>query len=92
MEIEITTLPNDYWLSSSLNENAIVINASTAKEFGLKDGDLVRVVSPTNPDGVWDLKNGQKIPVKGKVKVVQGMRPGGCGHQLAFWSLGLRGK
>ncbi len=70
------TLPNDYWLSAIGPENHIIINAETAKKFGVKDGDMAKLVSPTNPEGVWDLKNGVKKPVAGKVKVVQGIRPG----------------
>jgi anaerobic selenocysteine-containing dehydrogenase len=70
------TLPNDYWLSAIEPENSIIINAETAKEYGLRNGDMVKVVASGNPEGVWDLKNGRKKPVAGKVKVVQGLRPG----------------
>jgi anaerobic selenocysteine-containing dehydrogenase len=66
----------DYWIMSVLPENKIIINAKTAKELGLKNDDLAKIVSPTNPDGIWDLKNGEIIPVQGKVHVKQGIRPG----------------
>jgi anaerobic selenocysteine-containing dehydrogenase len=67
---------SDYWLQATIPENYILLNAQTAKELGIQESDRVRIISPTNPDGVWDLKNGEKIPVEGKVKIVQGMRPG----------------
>jgi len=67
---------SNYWLLATLPENYVYINARTAEELGLRDGDIVRLISPSNPQGVWDLKNGQRIPMEGKVKVVQGMRPG----------------
>jgi len=70
------TLPNDYWLSAIGPENHIIINEKTAKELNLNEGDMAKLVSPTNPEGVWDLKNGEKKPVAGKIKVLQGIRPG----------------
>ncbi len=84
------TLPNDYWLAACLPENHLLLNAATAKELGLKEGDRARVVSSTNQDGVWDLKNGQIIPVEGKVKAVQGMRPGvvAISWHFGHWAYG----
>ncbi len=69
------TVPN-YWLTSVLPENRIIINAQTAEDLGLEDGDEVRIVSASNKEGLWDLKNGMKKDVSGKVLVKQGMRPG----------------
>jgi anaerobic selenocysteine-containing dehydrogenase len=66
----------NYWLSALLPENSIIINQQDATRLGLETGDPVKVVSASNPDGVWDLKNGQKWPMVGKAKVVQGIRPG----------------
>ncbi len=84
------TLPNDYWLAAVLPENQILINVSTALELGLKDGDRVRVISPTNREGVWDLKNGQMVPVEGRVKVIHGMRPGviAISWHFGHWAYG----
>ncbi|RMF59705.1 MAG: molybdopterin oxidoreductase, partial [Calditrichaeota bacterium] len=84
------TLPNDYWLSSTLPENQILINAQTARELGLKDGDRARVISATNQDGIWDLRNGKTIPVEGTVKVLQGMRPGvvAISWHFGHWAYG----
>jgi anaerobic selenocysteine-containing dehydrogenase len=83
------TIPN-YWLLEVYPENFILINPVDAKRLGLKDGDKVKVVSATNPEGVWDLKNGVKKPMVGKVKITETIRPGvitftlGHGH----WATG----
>ncbi len=60
--------PGNYWLSALLPENTIVMNKIDADRLGLEPDDKVRVVSATNVEGVWDLKNGQKRPMIGKVK------------------------
>lgn len=81
---------SNYWLLSVMPENAIVINKRDADKLGLKDGDKVLVVSPTNPEGVWELGDNKKKKMIGTVKVVQGIRPGvitfglGWGH----WAYG----
>ncbi|MDA8428861.1 MAG: molybdopterin-dependent oxidoreductase [Geobacteraceae bacterium] len=83
------TISNQY-LTSLMPENGIIINTVDAKRLGLKEGDKVKVVSATNPEGVWDLKNGTKKPMVGKVKVTETIRPGvitftlGHGH----WATG----
>jgi len=83
------TITNQY-LTDSLPENCIVIHTSDAKRLGLKTGDKVKVLSSTNPEGVWDLKNGKKKPMVGKVQVTETIRPGvvtftlGHGH----WATG----
>src|SRR5512133_1435935 len=64
------------YLSSHFPENGVLVNAADAKRLGLKDGQRVRVVSATNPEGTWDLGNGVKKPMVGKVQVTQGLRPG----------------
>ena len=83
------TIPN-YWLLSILPENAMIINPLDARKIGLKDGDRVRVVSATNKEGLWDLRNGTKKPMIRKVKVTETIMPGvttftlGHGH----WATG----
>lgn len=80
----------DYWLLAIRPENEVIINPLDAQTAGLKAGDLVKVVSATNPEGVWDLKNGTKKPMVGKVKVTETIMPGvitftlGHGH----WATG----
>jgi len=70
------TLPANYWMSSILPENYILINVATAAKFGFKDGDKARLVSATNDDGKWHLPNRGSKDMVGKIKAVQGMRPG----------------
>lgn len=83
------TITNQY-LTDSFPENGIVIHTSDAKRLGLKTGDNVKVLSATNPEGVWDLKNGKKKSMVGKVQVTETIRPGvvtftlGHGH----WATG----
>jgi tetrathionate reductase subunit A len=83
---------SNYWLLQLLPENALVMNAADAVRLGVKDGDKVRVTSASNPEGAWDLANGTKVPMVGKVKVVQGMRPGVVGFSLGHghWAYGAR--
>ncbi|MEN8613811.1 molybdopterin-dependent oxidoreductase [Dehalogenimonas sp. THU2] len=68
--------PGNYYLNPLLPENSILVNITDAERLGLKDGDVVRVTSASNPKGVWDLKNGEEWPMNGGVKVIQGIRPG----------------
>ncbi|MBC7227773.1 MAG: molybdopterin-dependent oxidoreductase [Thermoflexales bacterium] len=81
---------SNYWLLGVAPENYVLMNAQDAARLGLKDGDQVKVVSPDNPEGVWDLGNGQKKPMVGKVRVVQGLRPGVIAFSLGHghWAYG----
>ena len=74
----------NYWLTSILPENMVIMNAGDAAQRGLRDGDLVKIVSASNPDGVWDLANGTQVAMVGKVKAVQGMRPGVVSFALGY--------
>jgi anaerobic selenocysteine-containing dehydrogenase len=84
--------PGNYWLRSLLPENFILMNAGDAQARGLKDGDLARIVSATNPNGEWDFGNGLKQGMVGKVRTTQGMRPGVIGFSLGFghWGYGAQ--
>jgi tetrathionate reductase subunit A len=75
---------SNYWLMAVYPENFIEISAFDSQRLGLNTGDQARIVSPTNTEGVWDLGFGRKIPIIGKIKVIQGIRPG----TIAF-SLGM---
>ncbi|WP_029733977.1 molybdopterin-dependent oxidoreductase [Deferrisoma camini] len=69
--------PGNYWSQGlMLPENYILMNSRDAEALGLKNGDRARIVSVSNSDGVWNLRNGQKVPIAGKVKVAEGIRPG----------------
>lgn len=80
----------DYWLLAIKPENEIIIHTSDARKLGLRDGEKVKVVSATNPEGVYDLKNGTKKQMIGKVKITETIMPGvitftlGHGH----WATG----
>lgn len=78
------------WLLAIMPENAILISPKDAARLGLQDGQTVRVVSPTNPEGVWDLQNGTKKSMEGPVKVTEGIRPGVISFVLGFghWATG----
>jgi tetrathionate reductase subunit A len=79
-----------YWLHPIMPENGIIINPSDAKKYNLANGDIVKVVSSTNPDGLWDLKNGTKKEMLGKVILTETIRPGVISFALGFghWATG----
>ncbi|RMG73577.1 MAG: molybdopterin oxidoreductase, partial [Nitrospirae bacterium] len=62
----------------------------TASKLGLSDGDKAKLISPTNRDGNWHLPNRGKIPMVGKVKTIQGIRPGVVAVSWSFghWGYG----
>ena len=66
------------------------MNQDDASRVGLKNYDLAKIVSATNLEGVWDLKNEQKMPMISEVKIVQGVRPGVISFALGFghWAVG----
>jgi len=80
----------DQWLTPIMPENGILVNPEDAKRLSLKEGDLVKVVSATNPSGEWDLAAGNKKPMLGKVLLTQTMRPGVTSFALGFghWATG----
>ncbi|MEX0800878.1 MAG: molybdopterin-dependent oxidoreductase [Dehalococcoidia bacterium] len=80
----------NYWLLGINPEGVFAINKLDAERLGLEDDDKVKIVSASNPDGVWDLRNGTKKPMIGKVKVIQGIRPGVVSFSLGMghWAYG----
>ncbi len=80
----------DYWLTAIQPTNEILLNSPDASRLGLSDGDRVKIVSKTNPEGVWDLKNGVLKPMIGEVKVIEGIRPGVIAFSLGkgHWAYG----
>jgi anaerobic selenocysteine-containing dehydrogenase len=81
---------SNYWLSALLRENSILLNKRDAERMRLRDGDRVRVISASNPEGVWDLRNGTKKPMIGTVRAIQGLRPGVAAFSLGHghWAYG----
>jgi tetrathionate reductase subunit A len=80
----------NYWLQALRPENFIDISRMDAERMVLKEGDRVKVVSATNTEGSWDLGNGRKKPMIGRIHVIEGMRPGVVGFTLGHghWSYG----
>jgi anaerobic selenocysteine-containing dehydrogenase len=80
----------DYWLSTVRPENFVLINTVDARRLGFKDDDHVKFVSKNNPEGTYDLKNGTKKAMIGKIKVTEGIRPGIVGFSLGHghWAAG----
>ncbi len=80
----------DYWLSAVYPENYVEISAFDSGRLELKNNDMVRIVSATNPDGVWDLGNGVVKPIIGRIKVLEGIRPGVVAFSLGHghWAQG----
>ncbi|MFQ5380845.1 MAG: molybdopterin dinucleotide binding domain-containing protein, partial [Dehalococcoidia bacterium] len=67
----------NYWAQLALEpENYVLINRRDADRLGLSDDDEVKLVSATNSDGMWELGAGGRRPVAGKVKSLEGIRPG----------------
>ncbi|MGB9724073.1 MAG: molybdopterin-dependent oxidoreductase [Chloroflexia bacterium] len=80
----------NYWLQAVLPENFVLMNSRDAARLGLRDGDRVRILSKTNPTGEWDLGNGVRWPMVGKLRVIEGIRPGVVGFSLGHghWAYG----
>jgi anaerobic selenocysteine-containing dehydrogenase len=83
------TVPN-YWLLALYPENFLDLSPVDARRLSLSDGDLVKVVSPTNEEGVWDLGHGHQKPMIGKVRIQEGLRPGVTAFSLGHghWAYG----
>lgn len=82
----------NYWLLDLLPENHLLISSTDARELQFGDGDWVRLVSETNTDGTWPIGNGESWPMVGKLKVVEGIRPGVVAFSLGHghWAYGAR--
>jgi len=81
---------SNYWLLALLPENSVLVHRQDAERLGLHDGDSVRVTSASNPEGVWNLGNGQVKPMVGRVKITEGLRPGVVAFSLGHghWAYG----
>jgi tetrathionate reductase subunit A len=80
----------NYWLDALMPENFIEMAAADALRLKLMAGDKVKVVSASNEEGIWDLGAGQKRPMIGKVRVIEGLRPGVVAFSLGHghWANG----
>jgi anaerobic selenocysteine-containing dehydrogenase len=86
------TMPGNLWLGELLDENAVLMNRRDAERFDLNDRDRVRLGSPTNPEGVIDLGNGEIKRIEGKIKILEGIRPGvvAISWHFGHWAYGSR--
>jgi len=74
----------NYWLLALEEENCVYMNAVDGEKLGLKSGDKVRLMSASNPDGVWKIGPQGDIPMVAKVKLIQGLRPGTVSFHVSF--------
>lgn len=82
--------PGNYWLQYSVSpDNRVHINAADAAAMGLVEDDWVRIVSATNPDGVWRLGEYEQ-PIVGQVHARQGIAQGtvGVSWHYGHWAYG----
>jgi anaerobic selenocysteine-containing dehydrogenase len=79
-----------YWLQAPYPENFVEISVLDALRLNLKTGDRVKLASASNPEGQWDLGPLGKKPMIGRVRVLQGMRPGVAAFSLGHghWAYG----
>jgi len=80
----------NYWLQALNPENFFEISGFDANRLGVKDGDKVKVVSATNEEGTWNLGHGQIKPMIGRVRTLEGIRPGvvAFSHGHGHWAYG----
>ena len=80
----------NYWLLGILPENFLLMNRQDAQRLRLTDGQRVRLVSRTNPEGIWNFRNGLQRTVEGRLKITEGIRPGVIAFALGFghWANG----
>lgn len=80
----------NYWLQALEPRNYIDISVTDAKRLGLVEGDRAKLVSASNPDGIWDLGNGKKMPMITRVRIREGIRPGvvAFSHGFGHWAYG----
>ncbi len=78
------------WLRTVHPENYIEMAAQDAARLGIQDGDTAKITSASNPDGLWYLNHKEHKVMQGKVKVLQGLRPGVVAFSLGYghWAHG----
>ena len=81
---------SNYWLRPLMPENSILLNPRDARRLGLRDGDAVKIVSATNPEGIWPIADGIRKPMIGRVQLTETIRPGVVSFALGWghWATG----
>ncbi len=68
---------SNYWSNIALlPENRILMNRQDAEHQGLRDEQLVRLESASNPTGTVDVGDGRVLDIVGRLQVLEGLRPG----------------
>jgi anaerobic selenocysteine-containing dehydrogenase len=75
---------SNYWLTAIQPENGIEIHPSDAARLGLRDNQRAWILSATNPEASWDLGNGIRLPIVGRVMTREGIRPGVVNFVLGY--------
>jgi anaerobic selenocysteine-containing dehydrogenase len=80
----------NYWTKAVYPYNTIDISPTDARRLNLADGDQVKVVSPSNEEGTWNLAPGNVKPMIGKARITEGIRPGVIAFSLGggHWAYG----
>ncbi len=82
---------SNYWSNLGLTRtNHVLMARRDAERMGLRDGQRVRLVSKTNPEGRFDLGDGTFEEVVGPLKTVEGILPGTVAASWHFghWAYG----
>ncbi len=76
---------------SLMPENFVYLNAVDVRRLGFADGTLVRLESP-DFGGSFEVGSGDPITVQGRVKSVEGLRPGSVAISFHYghWAYGAR--
>ena len=71
-------------------DNYVLLNPLDAERLSFSEGDRVRVVSESNPEGIWKLPNFGEKHIVGRVKTIEGLRPGVMAFSLGYgnWANG----
>jgi anaerobic selenocysteine-containing dehydrogenase len=80
----------NYWTKAVYPYNTIEISTTDARRLNLADGDRVKVVSPSNEEGAWNLAPGNQKLMIGQVRITEGIRPGTIAFSLGggHWAYG----
>ncbi len=81
---------SNYYLLPLMPENEILVNSIDALKFGLKNGDMVKVTSSTNPEGILQINDKEQRIIAGKVRITETVKAGIITFVLGFghWATG----
>ncbi len=85
-----TRTAGNYWLHTIQPENFLDMAASDAARLEIKNGDTVKILSASNPQGLWNIHDTHSKAIVAKVNVIQGLRPGVVAFSLGYghWANG----